>query len=135
MGLLLARRTLALTSSRYQDCLKHLRLSQRGLAEVLGCSYRLTHEWSLGTASVPQPLAVWLESCVVLRTAKPKAKLLRPPREWRRQRPILISYHGQRLPLQRACEAAGITRTSVYYHARREGASLQATFNRLVNKS
>ena len=123
-----------MTPARYQDCLKHLRLSQRGLAEVLGCSYRLTHEWSLGTTQVPQPIAVWLESCVVLRTAKPKAKLLRPPREWRRQPPILISFHGQRLPLQRACEAAGITRSLVYYHAQHQGISTQAAFNRLVNK-
>jgi hypothetical protein len=119
-----------LTPERYQECLDQLGLSQRGLAPVLRCSDRLTRAWATGTATIPREIAVWLESCVLLRRGKPKARLPQPM-EWRRLPIVPITHEGKRLSLKHACEAAGIARASVYYRSKTDGLSMQAAFNRV----
>ena len=41
-----------MTPERYRQCLKALKLSQRGLAPMLGGSDRLTREWAMGGSPV-----------------------------------------------------------------------------------
>jgi hypothetical protein len=116
------------TPQRYQECLDQLELSQRGLAPVLRCSDRLTRAWATGAESIPHEIAVWLESCVLLRKGKPKARLPKP-REWRRQPFILVLHEGKRIPLKRACDQAGVARASVYYRVNVYGLTWQQAFN------
>jgi len=69
-----------MTPNRYNRCLKVLRLSQRYLAELVGCSSRLPGTWATGDQTIPEPIAVWLEQWVQLRKMAP---MPRPPRNWR----------------------------------------------------
>lgn len=125
-----------MTPERYRECLDLLGLTQRGLSRVLRCSDRITREWATGVSSVPREVAVWLESSVVLRKDKPKARLrwLKASTEWRRNPVVWIVQGGQKMPLKRACEAAGIARASVYYRVKEYGMTPQAAFN-AVKKS
>jgi hypothetical protein len=61
-----------------------LRLSQRGLAPILGCSDRLTRDWAMGYAAIPPQVAAWLEQCVAIRQANPDPP---PPDDWRKCKP------------------------------------------------
>jgi hypothetical protein len=125
-----------MTPERYRECLDLLGLTQRGLSRVLRCSDRLTREWATGVSGVPREVAVWLEASVVLRKDKPKARLkwLKSSTEWRRNPVVWITHGGQKMPLKRACEVAGIARASVYYRVKEFGLSPQAAFN-MVKKS
>ena len=122
-----------MTSARYLACLDTLGLSRLRLTKLLGCSTRLPRVWGTGAASVPPAIGVWLETCVALRAANPKAKLARAPTGWRRQPAIMVTYQGKRMPLSRACEAAGIRApNSVRYRVLRYGVTWQTAFNRVV---
>jgi hypothetical protein len=70
-----------MTPERYRECLDAIRLSQRGLAPLLGCSDRLPREWAHGRSSIPPKVAVWLEQCATLRHEFPDPP---PPTNWRR---------------------------------------------------
>lgn len=123
-----------MTPARYRTCLAELKLSQRGLAPVLGCSDRITREWATGKIPIPPEIGVWLETCVTLRKAKGRFRWPLPP-EWRRRSVVWITYKGERMPLTRACTAAGIKAVNSVRHARlRDGITWQAAFNQIAAK-
>ena len=70
-----------MTAKRFLECLDYLRISQRSLAPMLGCSARLPYLWGEGDQSVPPAIADWLEAWVKLRTKAPDPP---PPVYWRR---------------------------------------------------
>ena len=70
-----------MTPFRFLTCLGSMRVSQRGLAPILGCSDRLPREWASGKISVPPEVAVWLEGCLRHHKKHPEP---RPPIRWRR---------------------------------------------------
>jgi len=64
---------------RYRECLAIVGQSQRALADVLGCSDRLTRSWATGRAAIPAGIAAWLEAWVAIRQAHPDPL---PPEDW-----------------------------------------------------
>ena len=124
-----------MSPERYRECLHELGFTQRGLGRLLGCSDRLTRLWAMGGVPVPDSLAVWLETCLTLRgTRHGLKKTPPPPKDWRRRPVIWIKYRGKEIPLARACEAADISRPSVYYRAERDDLSFQQAFTALVRE-
>jgi hypothetical protein len=69
-----------MTRDRYRECLATVGQSQRGLADVLGCSDRLTRAWASGGNRIPANVAAWLEAWAALRLAHPDPE---PPVSWR----------------------------------------------------
>jgi hypothetical protein len=70
-----------MTPTRYRECLEFLGLPQRGLAQILGCSDRLTRAWATGRSAIPVGIADWLEKWVAVRLAHPDPE---PPDDWHR---------------------------------------------------
>jgi hypothetical protein len=71
-------------SARYRQCLKLLRMNDRVLAEMIGCSQQMARFWSLGARSIPNVIAAWLETCVKIRLEHPYPP---PPIKWHRRPP------------------------------------------------
>jgi transcriptional regulator with XRE-family HTH domain len=69
-----------MTPDRLRAILALLHWSQRGLADVLGCSDSLTREWARGKQTIPQAIAEWLERLAAAHEANPV------PADWRRPR-------------------------------------------------
>lgn len=63
-----------MTPSRLREILALLHWSQRGLADVLGCSEGRTRGWARGRPPIPEPVAAWLERLASVHEANP------PPR-------------------------------------------------------
>jgi hypothetical protein len=70
-----------MTPVRYHEALAALRVTQRELARMLQCSYRLTADWGIGKQKVPPAVADWLNDCIKLRQQHPYPE---PPNDWRR---------------------------------------------------
>jgi hypothetical protein len=87
-----------MTPKRYQECLGLLRLSQRGLAPLVGCSSSLARHWGTGVQPVPPLIAEWLEKCVAHRHRHPEPP---PPKNWR-HRPPSAKYQAIRQRIWRA---------------------------------
>ena len=51
-----------MTASQFTQALATIGWSQRHLASLLGCDTNLPTRWATGRASVPEPLADWLEA-------------------------------------------------------------------------
>ena len=69
-----------MTPDRLREILALLHWSQRGLADVIGCSDSLTREWARGKQTVPPAIGDWLEALAAALLANPV------PADWRRPR-------------------------------------------------
>jgi hypothetical protein len=92
-----ARSTAIMPPTRFHEALAALRVTQRQLARMLQCSYRLTADWGIGKQEVPPGVADWLEACVAVRVRHPFPE---PPKDWRQRDPRFV------LKRQRLREAA-----------------------------
>lgn len=69
-----------MTPTRLRTILDRLHWSQRGLADVLGCSDRLVRMWAQDDAPVPVEVAAWLERLVEAHEAENPPTAFRKPR-------------------------------------------------------
>jgi hypothetical protein len=67
------------TPTHYRECLDIVGQSQRRLADLLGCSDRLTRAWASGRSRIPDDVAAWLEEWAAIRLAHPDPD---PPPAW-----------------------------------------------------
>jgi hypothetical protein len=68
-----------MTPDRLRTFLAALKLTQGGLARLLGCDDRLVSRWATGQNAIPPGIARWLEEWVKVRTAHPDPL---PPEDW-----------------------------------------------------
>lgn len=69
-----------MTPTRLREVLHLLRWSQRGLADVLGCSDRLVRMWAQEDAPVPAEVAAWLEALAAPHNSHAPPTAYRRPR-------------------------------------------------------
>jgi len=72
-----------MTHDDFCNCLSVVGVSRTELADMLGCSVRLTRMWASGRASIPEPVADWLDRWSIIRMAHSDPP---PPTAWRRRR-------------------------------------------------
>lgn len=97
-----------MTSTRFHEILAALHWSQRGLADILGCSDGLIRSWATGRSPVPASIATWLEARAMAIQGLPpptdfKRRAGRPPA----QRVGTAMDPDPRTVLRAACAAAG----------------------------
>lgn len=76
-----------MTSTRLHEILAALHWTQRGLADILGCSDGLIRSWATGRSPVPPSVAAWLEASAMAIQGLPpptdfKRRAGRPPARW-----------------------------------------------------
>ena len=60
-----------MTPDRFRDCLAVLHWPMRSLAKRLGLDERQVRRWAYGEATVPSPLAAWLDDLARHHEARP----------------------------------------------------------------
>lgn len=68
-----------MTPERLRECLTLVRWTRRGLADALMCDERLIRRWLAGESTIPDGVAVWIETLGQFHARRG------PPSDWRRR--------------------------------------------------